>query len=90
LIEEDKPMNAPCTVVFVPVPVPAAGSPSWPREARRSWRKLADDRSDRWSKRQPIPAPGPIDRDLVEQLKKAGRRLLDDTKAARASLFAVA
>jgi hypothetical protein len=80
--------SAPSPVVIF-VPVPTAGSPSWPREARRAWRKLADNRGDRWAKQQAIPTPGPIvDRDLLDRLKQAAKHMLDETRSLRAELLA--
>jgi hypothetical protein len=80
-------MNAPAQVIFV---VPVAGCPpGWDRSRSRPpiWqRKPADDRRQQWQ-RQAIPQPV-VDRDLVEQLRKAGRRMLDETRSLRAAMLA--
>jgi hypothetical protein len=80
-------MNAPRQVIVIPVPI--AGSPPWDKSRGRppDWqRKPSSDRPPAYG-RQPIPAPVPVDREMVKRMIEAGRKHLEEIKPMRAVLL---
>jgi hypothetical protein len=76
--------HAPASIIIVPVPYPAAGSPEVLRQAKP--RYPAKPKVERWRPAQSIPhkLPEPMRRQAEAQ-REAGRRMLDAAMRARAA-----
>jgi hypothetical protein len=79
-------VNAPCSVIIVPVP--AAGSPGWAKVTRPGYpqRNASAKRAPPW-REQAIPSPC-VDRDVVRRLAELGRRHVAERRATIEAMLA--
>jgi hypothetical protein len=69
--------NAPASIILIPVPVPAAGSPKVVRQVKPTYPAKRCDQ--RWPLNQQIPKYTP-DPAQIEAIRRAGKELLEATR----------
>jgi hypothetical protein len=73
--------NAPASIIFIPIPIPVAGSQE-PLK-RMKPRPYPVQRRDQWPHQQAIPRYTP-DPAQIEALKRQGREIIEQVRAQRA------
>jgi hypothetical protein len=65
------------------IPVPVAATTDFGRRQYPQYGSIAKPKRETWrqDRRQPIPAPPPIDRELIERLKDQARRIIEQQRS---------